>query len=254
LVNVRQVNHHGLLIMIDMTGTLTSKVKEAMDEASAKKDYETFQKLTKTPLTPQPFFLTGDISLPQLIVGNMAEKTRTGKLALMYHLPDGRGRFEYVEFTVEPNKTYEQFVFSPINHVEEGFSRIELVDMGEPDKFASTPRQRFEEMATRGWPGITMTTFTVKDKGVYEDEQRKHRETLERQERIEQKLDKLPETVLAEVHRRIKEATSDPKFVMEVAKAQLEIERDEARKAEEASKAAEENAKKQKPKPGAIYG
>ncbi len=100
--------------------------------------------------------------------------------------------------------------------------------IGPPERFANVSEQDFRaRFEQSGIESAAFYSFQVLHRGSYEEQKR-------RDERIIEKLDKMPETILTEVDRRIAQATQDPNFITQVAKAQVEyLEERERKRAEE---------------------
>ncbi|MGP8124863.1 MAG: hypothetical protein ACLQEQ_03225 [Nitrososphaerales archaeon] len=244
MVNVGEVNFHDLMLKIDLH-TLTYYDFKAMDDAYINRDVAAFKKLTNTKLVEHPFFLTGDVSVPVLSIRNLRKERRSGFLAFALHSLDADMRgIAFVAFSVEPKATTTSLVFDPTHHTNEGFFEMSVIDSGDPDSFSAWNQGLFEgHTRNNPWPRYVLTTYTVKDRGVYEDEKQRNQAILD-------KLDKLPEVVTAQVNARVAEITSSPEFIAEVAKAQLDILNKEREKREKEQKGQKQPEQSQSPQGG----
>lgn len=184
MVEVREVPFYDLLVRVepytirhDGSRSPTPEQIQAKKENRLPSYWKTWEQLSK----PLPFYLTGDTTLFKLRIKNRQDKKRRGGVAFIIESTKKNNNYHYFDFEVDPLGSWET-VFNTIHHTTEGFYEISIIDKGPPERWAEVYAKGVQYVTEEdeALPRIPVTTFTVKDRGVYEEEERRHKELMER--------------------------------------------------------------------------
>lgn len=169
-------------------------------------------RLKLTPTDGKGFYLTGDESLFKLVVMNLEERKRTGKLGLRWRYgtgSDAPASLRIVTIELDPKETKEYIINKEL-HMTEGGIVCTVEDIGPPESHEATDVGQMEKWLQHQSPTYhVICTYKVIDRAQYEADTRRHEEVLAGQREITQRLQNLKEEIMRETDERLNNASAE---------------------------------------------
>lgn len=184
-------------------------------------------KVKVVPVNGRKPYLTGEAPAFKAIIRNSENRRRYGKLAFRWLLAIKR-TYRIVSIDIEPNGVQEH-VFESERLYTEGTAMYDLLIVGEPEKYVETPWQDLWNKVVTWDEGRltchTLCSYKVVDRDTYEEEERRHLESLKEIKRIGERLETLRDEILKENEARIRQTARelDQEFRSELERLRTEV-------------------------------